>query len=140
MILLIRHTWAGHREDWDGDDDRLRPLDERGRRQAEELVDLLAPHEIDSILSSPYVRCVQSVEPLAQARGLSIEEREELTEELQATAGVRLVLSLESNAAVCCHGGLSEALCGRPQEKGEVFLLEVEDGEVRLVGRLGPPS
>jgi 8-oxo-(d)GTP phosphatase len=140
MILLIRHAWAGHRDDWGGDDDHLRPLDERGRRQAEELVELLACYEIDRILSSPYVRCVDSVEALARARGLSVEPREELTEELQATAGAKLVLSLQSNPAVCCHGGLSEALCGRPQEKGEVFLLEIADGEVRLVGRLPPPS
>jgi 8-oxo-dGTP diphosphatase len=139
MILLIRHVWAGHRPDWEGDD-RLRPLDERGRRQAEELVDLLAPYELDRIVSSPYVRCVDSVVPLAQARGLSVEPREELSEEEQAYAGVELVLSLDSNAAVCCHGGLSDAVCGRPQKKGEVFLLELEDDTARIVGRMRTPS
>jgi hypothetical protein len=140
MILLIRHAWAGHRESWEGEEDHLRPLDERGRRQAQELVEPLACYEIARILSSPYVRCVDSVMPLARARGLSVEPREELSEELQGTAGVRLVLSSEPNTAICCHGGVSDAVCGRAQRKGEVFMLELENGRARLVGRLRPPS
>jgi hypothetical protein len=138
-MLLVRHAWAGERAEWEGDD-RLRPLDERGLRQAEELVELLACYEIDRIVSSPYVRCVQTVEPLARERGLSVETREELSEELQGIAGVRLVLSVEPNTAVSCHGGLSEAVCGRGQKKGEAFHLALEDGRARLVGRLRTPS
>jgi 8-oxo-dGTP diphosphatase len=139
MILLIRHAWAGERADWQGDD-RRRPLDERGRRQARELVELLACYELGRILSSPYDRCVWTVEPLARARGLSIEVREELSEELQGTAGARLVLTLEPNTAVSCHGGLSDRVCGRAQKKGETFTLALQDGSARLVGRLRTPS
>ena len=139
MILLVRHAWAGDRSEWEGDD-RQRPLDERGRRQAEELVGLLAPYEIGRILSSPYVRCTQTIDPLARVRGLTIEPREELSEERQADAGAELVLSLESDVAVSCHGGLSDAVCGRTQKKGEVFVLGLEDGQARLEGRLRPPS
>ena len=93
MILLIRHARAGERDNWSGDD-RRRPLDERGRRQASDLVGALAGHRLTRILSSPYDRCVQTVEPLAQARGLEVEIRDELGEEQQLEEGVELVRSL----------------------------------------------
>lgn len=132
MILLIRHASAGSREEWEGDD-RLRPLDERGRRQAEELVALLAPYPIDRILSSPYLRCVQTVEPLARARELEIEQTESLSEERQNVDGTALVRLLQGeDAALSCHGGLSEAVCGESQKKGEVLVL---DGTV-VIARL----
>jgi phosphohistidine phosphatase SixA len=125
-VLLIRHTRAGDRADWVGDD-RLRPLDERGWRQAEELVDLLSAIPIERIVSSPYDRCVQTVEPLARSRGLAIELREELGEELQMTDGAKLVRTLlGEDVAVCCHGGLSDAVAGEPQKKGEVLVLAAD--------------
>lgn len=132
--MLVRHGSAGDREAWEGDD-RERPLDEKGARQAAELVDLLAPYAIERILSSPAVRCVQTMEPLAKARGLSIEPRDELGEELQTTAGAELVRSLaDSGLAICGHGGLEYALPNPPRwKKGAV--LVVGDG-LEVVARL----
>jgi 8-oxo-(d)GTP phosphatase len=128
-MLLVRHAWAGKRDEWDGDD-RLRPLDQRGRRQAVELVELVEAVDVDRIVSSPYVRCVQTVEPLAEHRGLEVVERDELGEELQDTRGAELVRELlGSGAVVCCHGGLAELVCGRRQKKGEAFLLDA-NGDV----------
>ena len=40
IVYLVRHATAGHRASWDGDD-QLRPLDERGVRQAEGLDEAL---------------------------------------------------------------------------------------------------
>jgi 8-oxo-dGTP diphosphatase len=134
VILLIRHAWAGKRSDWDGDD-RRRPLDERGRRQADELVGLLASYELDRILSSPYDRCVQTVVPIARVRGLRIELREELSEERHDDEGRRLVGVLDANAAVSCHGGLSEAICGEHQKKAAVLVLERSSGSLRPIAR-----
>jgi 8-oxo-dGTP diphosphatase len=71
-LLLVRHASAGDRDEWDGDD-RGRPLDDRGRKQAEELVERLAPYAIEAILSSPARRCVDTVEQLARARGLVLD-------------------------------------------------------------------
>lgn len=122
-MLLIRHARAGERVEWEGND-RVRPLDAKGRRQADELVELLADFSIDRIVSSPYDRCVQTVEPLARQRGLAVELREELGEEQQAGEGVVLVRSLlASSAAVCCHGGLSDSVAGEQQKKAEVLVL-----------------
>ncbi|MGH2977341.1 MAG: SixA phosphatase family protein [Gaiellaceae bacterium] len=77
--VLVRHASAGDRRDWAGDD-RLRPLDARGRRQSAALVELLRPLEPRRIVSSPYVRCVQTVEPLAAALGRPVEQDDRLAE------------------------------------------------------------
>lgn len=123
-LLLVRHAWAGDRDKWEGDD-RERPLDERGRRQAEDLVERLQPYPIEAILSSPARRCVETVEPLARARGLEIEVRPELSEDLQGTEGVALVRSLAGrDVVVCGHGGLERALPEAPKwKKGAVLVV-----------------
>jgi len=122
-LLLIRHASAGDRDDWVGDD-LLRPLDGRGLSQASRLPELLGDYEIARVLSSPAVRCVQTVEPLARSRGLDIEVREELSEEHQDEAGAMLVRSLVGEqTALCVHGGLSDSIAGVSQKKGEVLVL-----------------
>lgn len=135
MLLLIRHASAGDRDDWHGED-RARPLDDRGSGQAVELVDLLKPFALTRVLSSPAVRCIQTVEPLARRRGLHVETREELGEEEQERDGVALVRGLlEEDLAVCVHGGLSDALAGASQKKAQVLVL---DGDANVVERLRP--
>jgi 8-oxo-dGTP diphosphatase len=123
-LLLIRHAWAGDRDAWEGDD-HARPLDKRGRRQAERLVERLESYPIEAILSSPARRCVETVEPLARARGLEIEHRAELSEERQGNEGVALVRSLAGrHVVVCGHGGLEHALPDAPKwKKGAVFVV-----------------
>ncbi|HEV7641752.1 MAG TPA: phosphoglycerate mutase family protein [Gaiellaceae bacterium] len=123
-LLLVRHASAGDRDAWEGDD-RERPLDERGRKQAVELVERVRPYPIEAILSSPARRCVETVEPLAHARGLEIEQRPELSEERQGTDGTGLVRSLAGrNVVVCGHGGLERALPDAPTwKKGAVLVV-----------------
>jgi 8-oxo-dGTP diphosphatase len=120
-ILLIRHAFAGDSSLWEGDD-RVRPIDERGRREAEALVEELAGFEIDRIVSSQYLRCTQTVEPLAAARGLEIE----LDQQLGADRLDEVPLVLErlrgENAAVCTHGDL-HWLGDRKFKKGSVWVL-----------------
>jgi 8-oxo-dGTP diphosphatase len=129
MMLLIRHARAGERDEWSGND-RRRPLDERGRKQAANLVAALSDYPVTRVLSSPYDRCVQTVEPLARAYGLEVEIRDELGEEQQLEEGVELVRSLlDQDVAVCGHGGLSDELVGVSQKKGETLLLD-EQGRV----------
>jgi len=131
-LLLIRHASAGDRDDRVGDD-LPRPLDARGRGQASRLAELLNDYEIARVLSSPAVRCLQTVEPLARSRGLDLDVHEELGEEQQGEAGAELVRSLAGEqTALCVHGGLSDAIAGVSQKKGEVLVL---DDEGRLVER-----
>ena len=129
-LLLVRHAWAGHSDQWDGDDD-LRPLDERGQEQARALVSLLEPYEVERILSSPATRCVDTVVPLAAARGLDVEVRNELGVARQDLDGPGLVRSLAGAPVVVCgHGGLEKALgYDVPWKKGAVLVL---DDELRI--------
>jgi phosphohistidine phosphatase SixA len=135
-LLLVRHASAGDRLAWEGDD-RDRTLDKRGRRDAKGLVAQLAGFEIEAILTSPYRRCVETVVPLAQARKLEVDEREELGEELQMTDGIALVRSLAGRDVVICgHGGLDSVVRTAPRwKKGVVFVL---DPELELLDELRP--
>jgi phosphohistidine phosphatase SixA len=72
MLLLVRHADAGDKRDWDGPD-LLRPLSPVGGRQAVGLVERLWDYPVEQILSSPAVRCHQTVQPLARDRYLRIE-------------------------------------------------------------------
>ena len=129
-MLLVRHGHAGTKERWTGDD-RLRPLDARGLRQADHLVGVLVLLRPDRIVSSPYVRCLQTMEPLALKTGLAVDEDTALTPSA-AKAAVEVVRGLSmsrsaSRIVVCTHG---EVL-------GEVLsVLATEDG-LRL-GRRPP--
>jgi 8-oxo-dGTP diphosphatase len=132
-LLLIRHASAGDAGQWQGDD-RLRPLDAKGRRQAEGLV--LAEFDLDRIVSSPYLRCVQTVEPLARSRELEIELEDALgADHLDDVPSVLARLRGE-DAAVCTHGDLP-LLGSRPFKKGSVWVLD-EAGEPARY--LPPPS
>jgi len=109
VILLVRHAKAGDREKWDAPDD-LRPLTAKGELQAQALVDLLAGYEIDRVLSSPYLRCTQTVAPLAAARGLAVEPCDDLAEG-EGHAGIALARRLRPESGytvLCSHGDVVE--------------------------------
>jgi 8-oxo-dGTP diphosphatase len=134
-LLLIRHATAGDRNAWVGDD-RVRPVDERGRRQSEALVDALAGYTIDRIVSSPYLRCAQSVEPLAEARGLEIELDEQLGATRLDEVGEVLERLRGEKVAVCTHGDLPW-LGDRKFKKGATWVL---DGELEPTRYIKPPA
>lgn len=78
-ILVVRHAepvapTAG------GPPEELRPLTERGRRQAEALAAELCAAEPHTIVSSPYLRAVQTVQPAADWLGLEVELVDDLRE------------------------------------------------------------
>jgi 8-oxo-dGTP diphosphatase len=133
-LLLIRHAYAGHRSDWEGDD-HLRPLDQRGRHESDTLVDLLADFRLDRVVSSPYARCVQTVEPLAEARGLEIELDDQLGADRLEDVPEVLERLRGEDAAVCTHGDLPW-LGDRKFKKGATWVL---DDELEPVLYLKPP-
>jgi phosphohistidine phosphatase SixA len=138
VLLLVRHASAGDRDLWEGDDHE-RPLDDRGRRQAEALVDQLARFTVERVLTSPALRCVRTVEPLAAARGLELEVLDELTEHRHWDDGAEIVRGLAGTPiAVCGHGGLHDVVPDAPKwKKSATFVL---DDELRLVEVLPPPA
>jgi phosphohistidine phosphatase SixA len=140
-LLLVRHAHARPRREWSGED-RLRPLSTHGERQAEGLIAIagifLPPART---LSSPYLRCLQTMEPLAQASSLHVEASEDLSEG-QSSEAVSLIRSLAgTNAVVCTHGDvIAEILVTLADEdrvdlgitprqaKGSVWALEGKEG------------
>jgi 8-oxo-dGTP diphosphatase len=117
-VILLRHASAGKREAWSGDD-RLRPLDKRGRAQAAALCDLLRARGVQRVLSSPYVRCTQTVAPLE----LEIVPDERLAEGAPVEATLALLHYLE-DAVACTHGDVIEGVIGRSLAKGAAVVLD----------------
>jgi 8-oxo-dGTP diphosphatase len=139
-FILVRHASAGSREEWSGSD-RLRPLDDRGRRQAEGLVAALAGYPVERILSSPSVRCTETVLPLAGERGLDVEERLELGERAGRESALALVDGVEGpGLVVCTHGDVVEELLGDGMKKGEARILVCEPGALRTLATIRPQA
>lgn len=139
---VVRHAKAGDRADWEGDD-RLRPLTKSGRRQAEELAAWLKKEPMDAILSSQYVRCVQTVEPLAHQHKLPIEPRQDLEEGSGGEGIFRMVSEFKArNAVLCTHGDvveemlehlIAQGLVSRAHaqlEKGSTWILDEKNGRI----------
>ena len=59
-MIVLRHALSVSRKQWDGDDDRQRPLTATGRRQAERLVPVLAAYDVRRLVTSSSTRCVQT--------------------------------------------------------------------------------
>lgn len=150
-FYVVRHAKAGSRGHWSGDD-RLRPLSKKGEKQAEELVRIFKPYRISAIFSSSYLRCVQTVEPLARARRLKVNPSPSLEEGhgLEGLTEFLGDLSLD-NLVLSTHGDivweLVEDLVGRGvikegeggYEKGSTWLLGVNDSAVAEVRYISAP-
>jgi len=146
MIHLLRHAEAGKRLFWAGPDE-TRPLTDEGRLQAQAVADALADGEVRRILTSPYARCVQSVEPLAELAGLPVEIEESLAEDTPAARVEALLATLNPGTVLCTHGDVASTLIGglmasvmdggrgRFPDKGSIWELEMGPGGEILSGR-----
>ena len=157
-LYLIRHAHAGSRSAWDADDVD-RPLSVRGCKQAQHLSGLLAEASPTAVWSSPAVRCVQTVEPVAAAHGLTVGIEPLLFEGLDAGRAISVLLdgaTTESagDVVACSHGDLipramsllvSDGLhIEGPQgpamsKKGSMWAIEVTDGRA-VSARYHPPG
>lgn len=114
-LLLIRHAKAVGRKSW-SEEDPIRPLDKVGRRRAVRLVPLLTAFAPDDLLSSPSLRCYDTLVPFAVGTDAGMRARTGLSEEgfeADPTAGVgHLARVVERGipAALCTHGPLFEPL------------------------------
>jgi 8-oxo-dGTP diphosphatase len=123
---------------WEGDD-RWRPLDRTGRRQADALPDLLARFEIARIGSGTYLRCEQTVEPLSARRGLPIEARPGLDEGSSAEETLEVLHEFGNAAVLCTQGDVLEILFGEEGQKGSTRVVELRDGQPVVLEYLPPP-
>ena len=148
---VVRHAKAGDRGEWTGDD-RIRPLTKSGQRQAEGLANLLDREPIDKILSSGYLRCVQTVEPLGIRRKLPVEPVKELEEGAGGESVLRLMQRFRGrNVVFCTHGDVVEELlegliaqgllqrARASMEKGSTWVLDEKDGKITGARYLAAP-
>jgi 8-oxo-(d)GTP phosphatase len=158
-LLVVRHANAGRRSAYRGDD-RVRPLSPRGAARAREMAPLLAEYRPQRILSSPFVRCCATVQPVAEALGLAVESVDELAEG-HGDDAIRLLATMAGEAAILCtHGdvalGMLDVLAPDATasdrkrmrlQKGEVWVvhstgpsLSIAEHIRRVPGRRGEPT
>jgi 8-oxo-dGTP diphosphatase len=123
-LLVVRHANAGHRSSWDGDDDDLRPLSGKGRKQAQGIAEALADEGVDRLISSPSVRCVQTLEPLGELLGLKVRTDRRLAEGAGGDAALELAAEMRmrgSTAVLCSHGDVIPEMLRILQVNGTRF-------------------
>lgn len=140
-VFLIRHAKAGSRYEWDGEDDSLRPLTPKGQRQAAELAARLHAR-VRVVRSSPFLRCVETVTPLAARCGVEVEVVPMLAEGGYWPSVLEYLESTTTSAAICTHGDVlgdvvralerrGVPITGRGGEKACTWELTVGGGGIR---------
>jgi phosphohistidine phosphatase SixA len=147
-LYIVRHADAGDRATWTRPD-QLRPLSDKGWRQARALVDMLPA--VERLLSSRYLRCRQTLEPLARRLGLTIENEERLVEGTPLSEVLHLFSETTADAAMCTQGDIVEALVDHllrqglvpPEQAGSskasTWSLDVEAGQIASATYISPP-
>lgn len=154
-VWLIRHAAAGDRSAWT-EDDRERPLTGKGRRQAEAIAAALAPHGVDAIHSSPYVRCRQTVAPLGERVGIPVLDSELLTEGARPSTALDWLRGFGGRHVVACsHGDVIPEIIRRLDavgvplyspggvfdvRKGSIWTLALEGDTVTSATYTPPPD
>ncbi|GFG49867.1 NUDIX hydrolase [Mycolicibacterium agri] len=155
-VLIVRHGTAGSKSRYKGDD-RLRPLDKRGRAQAESLVGVLLAFGADTLYAADRLRCKQTLEPLAEELGVRIRDEPLLTEEAYAAdrkAARRRVLEIaaaEGTPVICTQGKVIPDLIAwwcerdgvRPDKsrnrKGSTWVMSSWQGHLLAADHIGSP-
>lgn len=108
-VLVVRHGTAGSKARFAGEDGK-RPLDKKGRAQAEALVAQLLSFGPTTVHAADRVRCHQTVAPLAEELGVTICNESALTEDAYADdprRGRRRVLDIVASTptpVICTQG------------------------------------
>ncbi|MEI8241592.1 MAG: phosphoglycerate mutase family protein, partial [Actinomycetota bacterium] len=117
MLYLVRHAKAGSRREWT-DDDRLRPLAPAGWTQSELLGNRLLSSATGSLVSSPYLRCMQTLQPLADLVGRPVVADDRLAEETGFAGAIELLATLPDGSVLCSHGDVIPDTIGALERRG----------------------
>ena len=155
-LLIVRHGTAGSKSRFKGDDQK-RPLDKRGRAQAESLVGQLLAFGADTLHAADRTRCHQTIEPLAEELGVQINNEPLLTEEAYADdrkAARRRILEIaaaEGTPVICTQGKVIPDLIAwwcehdgvRPDKsrnrKGSTWVMSSWQGRLVAADHIGSP-
>lgn len=154
FIHLVRHAHAGNRSAWTGDD-ADRPLSTKGQAQAEAIADDLAKttgglvelglDDDVQLWASPYLRCLQTLEPLGTRLDIEVRSAPELAEGRGGATALDLLLAAGTDASslvACSHGDVIPAIVATALGRGATlegdvhlrkaarYVVHVEDGRV----------
>jgi 8-oxo-dGTP diphosphatase len=150
VIYLVRHAKAGERREWVGNDVE-RPLSNAGWKQSEALTERLMKKRPGELISSPYLRCIQTLEPLALALDRPVRIEDRLNEGAPFEGALELLLEVEDGAVLCSHGDVipetMNALIRRGLElksrpdwrKATVWILKRSDDHIHSATVWPPP-
>jgi len=154
-LLLLRHASAGPRPLVSGVADLERPLDARGGAQATALVELLAPTLGDApdLVTSPAMRCRETVAPLAGRLGSHAVVDEALAEGCDVTVLLaRVQAGIARPTLWVSHGDVIPELLAMLVQRGldlgpdvrfqkaSTWVLHVEDGVATAARHIRPPA
>lgn len=139
-VVVLRHGEARSRKAWRRQDDRLRPLIQAGRQQAQRVIPVLAAYDVTRVISSSSTRCVESVAPYADTTGWKLELEDGLSEEAASAEGivgiVDELLTADEGSVVCTHRPVLPTVfdaLGVPDprlETGGLLVAHVRKGEI----------
>jgi len=116
-LYLVRHAKAGERRLWQGDD-LDRPLSPKGWKQADLLATRLLALGVSDLYSSPYVRCAQTLEPLADRLERPIEIDQRLSEDEPFEPMLEMLSSVSDGAVMSSHGDMIPAAIAALERRG----------------------
>ncbi|OBH17154.1 MULTISPECIES: NUDIX hydrolase [unclassified Mycobacterium] len=153
-VLVVRHGTAGRKSRFKGDDTQ-RPLDKRGRAQAEALVPQLLAFGATDVYAADRLRCHQTVEPLAAELGVAVHNEPALTEEAYAKSPKRArnrmlaIAEQQGTPVICTQGKVIPDLiawwCARDgvrpdksrNHKGSAWVLSLSGGRLVAADHIG---
>ena len=152
MIFIVRHAHAGNRSGWSGPDHK-RPISPKGIKQTRLLTQYLVKKGATQIFTSPYLRCIQTVAPLAHAINTHYIDLPELAEGAPPEGAAALVRTAKDGTVICSHGDVLAGLVGHlaahgapinPKlniEKGGILRLRLDDdGRIVKAKYRRPPA
>ena len=151
-LYLVRHAKAGSRSDWDGDD-LVRPLSKNGWAQSKAIAKYLRKRQPSQLLSSPYLRCQQTLEPLGALVGLEVVDEARLAEGEPFEGVLELLAEIPDGTVMCSHGDLVPETIAALQRRGcdivstpdwrkaTVWTIDrADDGSYSTAALWGPPA
>lgn len=154
--LVVRHGTAGSKSRFSGNDSD-RPLDKKGRAQAEALVGQLLAFGATDVFAAARVRCHQTVEPIAEELGVAIGNEPTLTAEAyecdpeRGRSRVLQIVAQDDTPVICTQGEVIPDLiawwCDRDglradssrNRKGSTWVLSLLDGHLVAADHISSP-
>lgn len=151
-IYLIRHAKAVSRSTWTGTDND-RPLSDDGRAQALTIGEEWSGDTPVAVLSSPRLRCRETVQPLADCFELELRVEPTLDEDTPFERTLAMLEEAPDGTVCCSHGdvipAVMDALVRRGLElvgsrgalrKAAMFVVHRENGRFVRAELVDPPA